>query len=286
MKNSDKIKEIDKLLNKTGGENRIVIALEKILDGLARSESKLSSLDTSEELDSVREVLLDIIVEVRKSKLEMPDILDVNVLNEKEYPEYPDSVKVSNLGELKQGFASSEMGIEKLTETIVKKLDDVSRTASESIKENISRSLGDLHAEMRKREKPIAVRLSNGKQFYNALMQVMSSGGGRYAPFKDPNGTNMAANLDSDGNLKIAVESTGTTKASFQVNDIEELSGGITYVGKESSSGLWWLMKIDESGSPSLIQHASITTDPARTSYTLAWSNRTTLSYVDYGSAF
>lgn len=71
----------------------------------------------------------------------------------------------------------------------------------------------------------------------------------------------------------------------FQANDIEE-SGTTTYIGKENTSGEWWILRIDESVSPTTFQHASINTNALQTTYSLAWTNRATLSYADYSSVF
>lgn len=88
----------------------------------------------------------------------------------------------------------------------------------------------------------------------------------------------MASSITIGSSIKVTQE--------FNVNDIEEAGGSITYIGKEDSGGEWWIVKIDESASPITIQHASIATDAAQTSYSLAWTNRATLSYTDYSGAF
>ena len=96
--------------------------------------------------------------------------------------------------------------------------------------------------------------------------------------------------VDKDSGNTVSISSDGglgsSSNPKFAVNDVEEPGGSITYIGKESSDGTWWLVKVDESSSPITIQHASITTDSGQTTYSLAWTNRASLTYSDYSVAF
>ena len=101
---------------------------------------------------------------------------------------------------------------------------------------------------------------------------------------------------DSDFDL-LAVELMGydpltealkriTTNAlgEYNVNDLEEV-GSIQYLGKEDSSGDWYIQKIDSTSGKS-IRYATINNNTSITSYSDAWTNRATLTYDTYGTAF
>ena len=72
----------------------------------------------------------------------------------------------------------------------------------------------------------------------------------------------------------------------FKVNNVDEAAGSIIYVGREDPDGRWYISKIDESSNPIPIQYASIKNNSTRTTYSTAWTNRTTLTYQDYSNAF
>ena len=69
------------------------------------------------------------------------------------------------------------------------------------------------------------------------------------------------------------------------VNNVDEASSTLTYVGKELASGDWLIQKIDESSGTS-IQYATKKNNSGTSDYSTAWSNRTSLTYQDYQEAF
>jgi len=79
-----------------------------------------------------------------------------------------------------------------------------------------------------------------------------------------------------------ATSGVTTETSRFQENDVELADGDIYYIGGEDINGFWWIKRIDDSGSPIPIQHATIKNNPTVTSYTDAWTNRATLTYGDY----
>jgi len=85
----------------------------------------------------------------------------------------------------------------------------------------------------------------------------------------------------------ITIRGTNQLSAGFDVNDIDEAGGNITYIGQESSDGAWYLIKLDDSGNPITLVHATQTNNATTTDYTTAWAARaSTLSYGDYSVAF
>lgn len=77
----------------------------------------------------------------------------------------------------------------------------------------------------------------------------------------------------------------GKLAAGFEVNEIENASATITYVGAETAAGVWWIRKMD-STSGSAIGHATEANNPTYTTYANAWTNRATLTYGNYSGAF
>ena len=77
----------------------------------------------------------------------------------------------------------------------------------------------------------------------------------------------------------------GKLAAEFEVNEIENASATITYVGAETAAGVWWIRKMD-STSGSAIGHATEVNNATYTTYATAWTNRATLTYGNYSGAF
>lgn len=78
-----------------------------------------------------------------------------------------------------------------------------------------------------------------------------------------------------------------TNTSVWETNDLDDYTTtDVTYIGKEKADGTWWIKKLDETGNFLTISHASVSNNNAKTSYTLAWTDRTTLTYEDYASAF
>lgn len=70
----------------------------------------------------------------------------------------------------------------------------------------------------------------------------------------------------------------------YNVNDME-VSGAVTHVGKEDPDGNWYIQKIDESSGTS-IRYATIKNNANYTTYSTAWTDKASLSYDTYGTAF
>jgi len=60
---------------------------------------------------------------------------------------------------------------------------------------------------------------------------------------------------------------------------------GVTYFGYERSDGAWLLKKLDETGNYPVFSYATIDNNPTLTSYTLAFADRVTATYQNYGEA-
>lgn len=77
-----------------------------------------------------------------------------------------------------------------------------------------------------------------------------------------------------------------TTKAfgDYVANDIEE-TGNLTYIGFENLDGDYFIQKIDSTSGKS-IRFGTLVNNPTQTSYSNAWTNRATLTYETYSTAF
>jgi len=79
--------------------------------------------------------------------------------------------------------------------------------------------------------------------------------------------------VDSNGN-EININSD------YLTNDLDDYSEtNITYVGQEKKDGTWLILKIDEN-TGTVIRGASQKNNSSYSSYSNAWTNRTSLTYT------
>lgn len=120
---------------------------------------------------------------------------------------------------------------------------------------------------------PIAVRLSNGKEFYEALTEVYTTGGGGQVPFTYYAGGRESA-LISNKREQVVVSSER-----FVNNDVDDVSESLTYIGQENSDGDWQIMRVTESSTVTSFRYATIKNNSTKKTYTGAWNARASLSY-------
>jgi hypothetical protein len=128
-------------------------------------------------------------------------------------------------------------------------------------------------------KKPLAVRLSDGEKFYEALFQAVSGGSSRSYSFQDENGDRGYGLIDEKKRVATSSEDK------WGINDIEN-SGDIIIIGKEDSLGNWVIEKIVESGDVRSFTYATHMNNAIIASYSDAWSARSTVSYDYYSIAF
>jgi len=94
--------------------------------------------------------------------------------------------------------------------------------------------------------------------------------------------TNKLIRTSSSGSGGVSVVNISSSDVidSYKTHDIEE-DGTTTYVGKQDVNGTWLIMKIVEVGDDTDITYANISNNVTKTTYTTAWTDRTTLTYVD-----
>lgn len=90
---------------------------------------------------------------------------------------------------------------------------------------------------------------------------------------------------DADGNIVGGLKRITTSAfGDYGTNDIEEI-GALTYIGKEDAGGDWYIQKIDTT-SGTTIRYATAKNNANTASYSAAWTDRASLSYGTYGTAF
>lgn len=70
----------------------------------------------------------------------------------------------------------------------------------------------------------------------------------------------------------------------FKLNDLDEASDTVTYLGKEAFDGTWYIQKMDTTTGIAM-GHATRKNNTSTTNYSDAWTARTSLSYGDYSQA-
>ncbi len=179
----------------------------------------------------------------------------------------PEVVKITNLSELKEYFATISQAVKDNQPIVnVTKQEIVFPTAA---------------------NKPIAVRLSDGKSFYTALSASITGG------------MNSQGIINAIENMSVSVDTTGLateTKQDDIITAIEGIGGdteyvtlidettttNVTYIGKAvptgsaiaTSSAVWQITRIDESTSPTTIKYAD-----GDLLFTHIWDDRVTETY-------
>src|SRR5690606_26852408 len=80
--------------------------------------------------------------------------------------------------------------------------------------------------------KPLPVRLSDGKRFYNALQKMADIyAGSSFSAFQDISGRDGRAILNARNELKV------TTSDTWDANDVDRVNTSLTYFGEETADG-------------------------------------------------
>lgn len=73
--------------------------------------------------------------------------------------------------------------------------------------------------------------------------------------------------------------------ANADVNNVDEASSTVSYIGQETHDGIWFIQKVDTS-SGTAVTYASRKNNDSTTSYSTAWTNRASLTYGTLNQAF
>jgi hypothetical protein len=104
-------------------------------------------------------------------------------------------------------------------------------------------------------------------------------------------GTTPVAIYADDTTHELYVKSAGgsavNTDSKWNTNHLDDYSvTNITYIGQETTAGVWKMIKIDETGNFPVFTYASVSNNALLTTYTLAWAARTTATFDVYSTAF
>jgi hypothetical protein len=90
--------------------------------------------------------------------------------------------------------------------------------------------------------------------------------------------------LPTGAATEVTLEKIRVNSEEYGLNDYENASATVTYVGKEDKNGTYVIIKID-STTGYAVTYATIANNPTRTTYALAWTNRATLTYEKFATA-
>ena len=96
----------------------------------------------------------------------------------------------------------------------------------------------------------------------------------------DPQGITGTDYGDNKRGLDVSIIGGFTSSLEKYITaNIDEISKTLFYFGKQTSTGIWLLQKLETSSNVTTISYANIGNNATQTTYTLAWTNRLTLTY-------
>jgi hypothetical protein len=153
-----------------------------------------------------------------------------------------ESVKVSNLKDLKlptpQVNIPDEVSIRKgwLGESLGKVTDTLQALVGQLQRMVFKIRINDTTA-----DKPVPVRLSDGKRFYTAMTTIAQKAGG--VPFRTSAGAVKEALIDDDGHLQVDVLTSSFDNYQYMG---KQTIGTLVYFGfKEYGTAYWFIMRKD-----------------------------------------
>jgi hypothetical protein len=159
--------------------------------------------------------------------------------------------------------------------------------------------------------KPITVRMSDGRHFIDALTQTLKDNGERLATvvstsygltkseFKqaatelglstaDLTDTNtkldtIHSDLDGvEGKLDSIIANTSGSLDKYVLHASDDYTTtSVTYLCKMKTDGTWLFTKVDETGNFAVFTYANVSNNATKTTYALAYTDRTTLNYAN-----
>lgn len=129
-------------------------------------------------------------------------------------------------------------------------------------------------------EKPLAVRLSDGKKFYEAIFEAVSGGSSRSYAYQDKNGERTYGMVDAKQNVRVSTDDR------YGLNHSQK-TGNTTYLGQEDADGIWLITRVVKStGGLITMTYATNANNESVMSYTDAWTGRVGLTFGTYSEAF
>jgi uncharacterized coiled-coil protein SlyX len=201
------LREIVYAIRKSAEETK-----QRTAENQEKTITALSDLQTKiEEGGEKSAELLALLTSIlKKFKVDIPTEFEVNVKN---WQKFPEEIKVTNFPETKFPESFEIKKPEWLMQIPEKKWVEISSALAVAIVKGIRGTPIEVDLDRyRDANRPISVRLSNGKSFYEAIARaVVASGGG--IPFKTASGKVIEALVTEDGHL--------VTDVTLSAGDIE-----------------------------------------------------------------
>jgi len=189
-------------------------ALNEVLEGIQAIKLKIpeelkvyleNKLVKTEETNPIKEIKVNNFSEI-KELLEKLQTKEVRVSNLKDLK--PPLVKIPDKIDVKKPDWYKQLTKESLLAVLLTFAREVN---------NLNGIKVDLDT-YRDANRPLSVRLSDGKKFYNAIMQAISSSGGAF-PFKTPSGRSKEALVDEDGTLNVRLAAGDIEMGAVEIKD-------------------------------------------------------------------
>jgi YD repeat-containing protein len=219
-------------------------------------ELEKSIQESIQSLDSINESVKGIKIPQQKDEIEVSNLSEITKKLDdlkKEISklklESPESVKVSNLSDLKP--PTFELGSE-----VISHLENLKYLSNDP-------------------SSPLSVRLSDGRSFYNAIYEAVKQGVALVNPsFMDASGNPNKALLDANNVVRTSAD--GYTKRITYTGTSKEEYIGFAVPGASESDAVWQIFKMTYDGSDRLI---SIKFADGNSNFDNVWSNRASLTY-------
>lgn len=222
----DSIETLVEANDKSNFMKEVFGSLDKIVDKLSDPEVNITMPD--EGINGVRKATEDVVRAVRDLKINAPD-----------------KVTVNNLDDVTKAINDLKPLITKLTDTVEEsKLEAPEQVLLDAESKKYLKNLEFLDTDAKN---PLAVRLSDGKEFIKGLgnavgEQVRILGGGSTSSFKDSSGGSQKALLDANNIAKV-------TQDNYTVKIVYVSAGLPQYIGKAlpgtaSSAAGWQIQKL------------------------------------------
>lgn len=126
-------------------------------------------------------------------------------------------------------------------------------------------------------KKPLPVRLSDGKAFYNALQKMADIyAGSSFSAFQGTDGQDGRGVLNKNNELKATISET------WSLNDVDTVNNGqFTYLGEETVDGQWRITQVQKIANRNVMHYATPRNNPAlaEADYPAAWEQHADLDY-------
>jgi len=190
--NSGVVKAIDDIFKEA--EEKTKLDTDKIVGSVGGLTEGIEK--QAEVFERSIEDLKDGFVDLTEAVKDRPEVIKTIVQNPTKFPDFPKEFKVSNLKEI-----PLQKEVEVKEPSWLKKL--INGNILKDIYSTLKAGTIDVRVLNDDPKRPISVRLSNGRKFYNAIFSGLASSG--IIPFVDSSGNRVSPLVDGDKHLQTDV---------------------------------------------------------------------------------